>query len=177
MKVVMCNEIPKESRLASRVILIDQNRRVLYLNASEPKTGHTFWVMPGGGLEPNESFEDAAVREACEESGCSFNLGPYVWFRRHKYVWNGKPFDQYERFFVATTTDSTYNPPKQDGYVVKHKWWSWDGLRTSNDEFAPRNIRNIIAPILDGDYPQKPFDCGHEMILANRMHAQKNRKQ
>jgi ADP-ribose pyrophosphatase YjhB (NUDIX family) len=50
---MMHNEIPKESRIASRVILIDQDKRVLYLRASEPKTGHLFWVMPGGGLEPN----------------------------------------------------------------------------------------------------------------------------
>jgi 8-oxo-dGTP pyrophosphatase MutT (NUDIX family) len=73
----MQNEIPEESRLASRVILIDQDKRVLYLQASEPLTGHIFWVMPGGGLEPSETFEDAARREAHEESGCSFDLGPY----------------------------------------------------------------------------------------------------
>lgn len=156
----MYNEIPKQSRLASRVILINQDKRILYLNASDPKTGHIFWVMPGGGLEPNESFEDAAIREAYEESGCLFNLGPYVWFRRHKYVWNGRSFDQYERFFAAIANDSIYNPPNQDEYISKHKWWSIDELRTSNDEFAPRNIRNLIAPILDGEYPEIPFDCG-----------------
>jgi 8-oxo-dGTP pyrophosphatase MutT (NUDIX family) len=156
----MQNEIPKESRLASRVILIDREKRVLYLQATEPKTGHVFWVMPGGGLEPNESFEDAAKREADEESGCSFSLGPYVWFRRHKHNWNDKPFDQYERFFVALTSDSTYNPHDQDGYISKHKWWSLDELLASTDNFAPRDIRNIIRPILNGEYPEEPFDCG-----------------
>lgn len=156
----MHNEIPKNSRLASRVILIDQDKRVLYLNALEPETERRFWVMPGGGLKPNETFEAAAIREAHEESGSFFNLGPCVWFRRHKYVWNGKPFDQYERFFVAITDDSTYNPPNQDSYISKHKWWSLDELLTSNDEFAPGNIRNLITPILDGEYPEKPFDCG-----------------
>ncbi len=75
--MTMHKEVPKESRLASRVILVDQDRRVLYLNASEPKTGHAFWVMPGGGLEHNESFEEAAIREAYEESGCTFSLGPH----------------------------------------------------------------------------------------------------
>ena len=156
----MRNGVPKESRLASRVIMVDQDKRVLYLNASEPKTGHVFWVMPGGGLEANESFEEAAIREAHEESGCSFSLGPYVWFRRHKHVWNGKPFDQYERFFVAMVSDSTYDPPHQDGYISKHRWFPLDELQRSTDDFAPRNIRSIIVPILQGEYPTEPFDCG-----------------
>ena len=156
----MHNEIPEESRLASRVILIDRDSRVLCLQATEPKTGHSFWIMPGGGLEANESFEDAAIREAHEEAGCSFDLGPYVWFRRHKHVWNGKPFDQYERFFVAIASTSSYNPAKQDGYIARHKWWSFDDLQASEAEFAPRNIRNIIPPLLKGEYPTTPFDCG-----------------
>ena len=156
----MDDKVPRESRLASRVILIDQENRILYLNATEPRTGHVFWVMPGGGLEPNESFEEAAIREAYEESGCTFNLGPYVWFRRHKHEWNGKPFDQYERFFVASVSDPTYAPPHQDGYISKHKWFSLNELQRSRDDFAPRNIRSIIGPIIEGKYPEKPFDCG-----------------
>ena len=156
----MHDEIPVGSRLASRVILIDPNKRVLYLRAAEPKSGHSFWVMPGGGLQPGESFEDAANREAYEESGCSFSLGPYVWFRRPKHVWNGKLCDQYERFFVALTADSSVNPVRQDRYVSQHKWWSLDEIQSSIDEFAPRNIRNILAPILNGEYPEIPFDCG-----------------
>jgi 8-oxo-dGTP pyrophosphatase MutT (NUDIX family) len=156
----MHSDIPKESRLASRLIMINPDKHVLYLRATEPKMGHVFWVMPGGGLEPNESFEDAANREGYEETGGTFDLGPYVWFRRHKHVWNGSPFDQYERFFVALMSETSYNPPNQDGYISKHKWWSLSELQASNDEFAPRNIRNIIVPILDGKYPEKPIDCG-----------------
>lgn len=156
----MHNDIPTESRLASRVILVDQNKRLLYLRGSEPKTGRVFWVMPGGGLEPNESFEDAAIREAYEESGCTFTLGPYVWFRRHKHTWNGKSFDQYERFFVVQVSSSTYAPPRQDDYISKHRWFSLSELQTSPEEFAPRNIKNIIMPILQGEYPIEPFDCG-----------------
>ncbi len=156
----MHNEIPKKSRLASRVILINQEKRVLYLKASEPNNDHIFWVMPGGGLEPNESFEEAALREAHEESGCTIKLGPYVWYRRHRDSWNGKPFDQYERFFVASTTESLYNPTNQDSYILNHHWWSLDELQASNHDFAPRSIKKIIVPILNGEYPKIPFDCG-----------------
>ncbi len=116
--------------------------------------------MPGGGLEPNESFQEAAIREAHEETGCTFSLGSYVWFRRHKHIWNRKPFDQYERFFVARVPEPTYDPSQQDSYISKHRWFSMDELQRSTDDFAPSNIRSFIVPILQGQNPSEAFDCG-----------------
>ena len=31
--------------------------------------GHAFWATPGGGLEPGETFAEAAIRELKEETG------------------------------------------------------------------------------------------------------------
>jgi len=156
----MNSDLPKESRHASRIILIDARKRVLFLRATEPNSEHSFWVMPGGGLDTGESFDEAAIREAKEESGCTFILGPYVWFRRHIHVWNGKKLDQYERFFVAKASNTEYQPSQQDDYISDHKWWSLDEMWASSDSFAPGNIRNIIGPILNGEYPSEPEDCG-----------------
>ncbi|HVJ46078.1 MAG TPA: NUDIX domain-containing protein, partial [Luteolibacter sp.] len=94
-------QIPTEARLASRVILIDPSDRVLFFKAVEPSAGHVFWVMPGGGLEAGESFEQAALRELGEETGVSAVLGPCVWYRRHRHRWNGQDADQFEKFFVV----------------------------------------------------------------------------
>ena len=156
----MHDTIPEGARLAARVILIGPNHEVLYLRAQEPHSKKTFWVMPGGGLDGDESFEDAAKRELAEEAGCEFVLGPWVWTRRHKHIWNGKPADQYERFFVAHTGTMTLNPEAQDGYILGHKWWSLDELRSSSEEFAPRLVAEILPAILDGVYPDVPIDCG-----------------
>lgn len=38
----------------------------------------TYYVFPGGGVEPGESVEDAAVREAYEELGVQVQLGPLL---------------------------------------------------------------------------------------------------
>jgi diphosphoinositol-polyphosphate diphosphatase len=50
------------------------------------------WIVPGGGLEPNEEPPEAAVREVMEEAGVSGRLGiclgvfEVLIFRSLKYV-------------------------------------------------------------------------------------------
>ena len=156
----MHDTIPNGARLASRIILIGPNRAVLFLRAQEPQSRKTFWVMPGGGLDGDETFEAAATRELREEAGCAFTLGPCVWVRRHKHVWNGKDADQYERFYVAYTETMILNPEDQDGYILDYKWWSLDELRSSSEEFAPRSVAELLPDILNGRYPSEPIDCG-----------------
>jgi 8-oxo-dGTP pyrophosphatase MutT (NUDIX family) len=158
--MIMDIDVPEGARLASRVILIGPKQTVLYLRAREPKSGKIFWVMPGGGLDRGESFEEAARRELFEEAGCRLSIGPCVWFRRHKHEWNGQPADQYERFFVAHTDSSVVEPKHQDGYISNHKWWTLDELRSSGEEFAPRTVAELLPDIIKGDYPDQPIDCG-----------------
>jgi 8-oxo-dGTP pyrophosphatase MutT (NUDIX family) len=152
--------IPTGSRPAARVLLINENNQLLYLQAHEVCTGKTFWVMPGGGLEPGETFSEAAIREVNEETGLHIELGHCIWTRHHIFSWLGCPHDQYEVFFTAQVTRAVINPPQPDEYVIGHKWWSLNQLVDSNESFAPRRIASLLEPILMGDYPKEPFDCG-----------------
>lgn len=52
------------------VLLFDTDDRLLLLKHT--KTGR--WVAPGGMVEPDESPEQAAVREMREETGCEVHL-------------------------------------------------------------------------------------------------------
>ena len=59
MRDMICeSDFPRGARQAARVILIDPGDRVLFCRGVEPATGAVFWVMPGGGLEAGESYED-----------------------------------------------------------------------------------------------------------------------
>jgi NUDIX domain len=46
-----------------RVILLDAGDRVLLLGARDPDDGRTVWFMPGGCVEPGESFTESVDRE------------------------------------------------------------------------------------------------------------------
>ena len=149
-------------RRAARVILIDGADQVLYLDAREPGTGRRFWVMPGGGLGEGETFAGAAIREAEEETGLEIELGPCVWTRRHRHVWDGSMAEQYERFYVATVdaVSPELDAPVRDDYVVGYRWWSQAEIQSSTDDFAPRAIGQLLPPILQRDFPAAPIDCG-----------------
>lgn len=156
----MSFEIPSGSRPAARVVMIDDSDRVLYLHAREGVDGREFWVMPGGGLEPGESFEEAAIREVREETGIEVALGGCLWTRHHAFEWLGQRLAQFEVFFLARLGGSHNVSGTPDSYVHGHRWWSLEEILQTNEVFAPRDIAKLIAPVLHGDIPKEPFDCG-----------------
>jgi 8-oxo-dGTP pyrophosphatase MutT (NUDIX family) len=154
--------IPEGARCAARVLLLDERDHALFLHAEEPALRYRFWVMPGGGLEPGESFEEAARREVLEETGWDVLPVACLWYRAHRHQWNGRPAFQYERYFLARVPGHSPTPHalSPDGYIVGHRWWGQEDLLACRDDFAPRHIRELLPPLLRGEIPLEPFDCG-----------------
>jgi 8-oxo-dGTP pyrophosphatase MutT (NUDIX family) len=152
------HDVPDGARAAARVLIFDENRRLLLFRAEGD--GARWWVAPGGGIEAGESFEQAARREAEEETGFAIELGPWVWTRRHRFVFQGRQHDQYERFFVARSFEPRGQAAKLDSYIVGSRWWSHADIAASTDDFAPRRLAVLLGDILDGRYPVAPIDCG-----------------
>jgi 8-oxo-dGTP diphosphatase len=61
---------------AASVAVFDARRRVLLVLERDE------WSYPGGRLEPGETPEQAAVREAREEAGIEVELGPLLCTRQ-----------------------------------------------------------------------------------------------
>ncbi len=53
-------------------VLIVEDSRILLMRRR--KAGEEYYVVPGGGIEPGETPEEAAIREATEETGLAVAL-------------------------------------------------------------------------------------------------------
>lgn len=59
-----------ERREAVRVVLLDSKGQVAIINVQK----HGYYKIPGGGIEPGETPQIAAVRETKEETGCNCGI-------------------------------------------------------------------------------------------------------
>ena len=65
------DDLPVERRAAVRVVALDDRGQILLFRTrspSYPELGQ-WWELPGGGIDPGESYVDTAVRELREETG------------------------------------------------------------------------------------------------------------
>jgi len=152
-------------RRAARVLLVDERDRVLLVRIVDPATSRTWWATPGGGLDPNETFEAAARREIAEETGLvDFDLGPCVWTREHRGQFMGRPFHVQERIFFARATAFE---PNTAGFTelerqvqVDWKWWTLAELESTDAEFAPRSFAQSFGELLARGPSEAPIDVG-----------------
>ncbi|MBT9595414.1 MAG: NUDIX domain-containing protein [Vitreoscilla sp.] len=54
-------------------VIVEHEGRVLLVNHVRPGR-YDFWVCPGGGVKGDESLEEAAAREAFEETGLNVRI-------------------------------------------------------------------------------------------------------
>lgn len=96
-------------RRVARVILLDPNDRILLMHGFEPENAaDDWWFTPGGGVEGDETREQAALRELREETGITeVELGPVLWRRVCSFPFAGRRWDQDEWYYLARTSQTT----------------------------------------------------------------------
>lgn len=152
-------------RPTARVLLIDGLDRVL-LFEMRTADGRVFWCPPGGGLEPGETHEEAAVREVREETGWATPvLGPVIGERRQVVTWNdGVTYDCAEVWFLARVDalevdTSTWTDDERID-MGEHRWWSVPELEDVTVELAPNDLAARVRSVLDDGPPATPWRLG-----------------
>lgn len=145
------------ARPSARLLVLDPAGHVLLFRfIFHPGTNavQDFWATPGGGVDPGESFTEAAIRELAEETGIQLaRLDPPVAERQFELVLiNGETVLADERYFVVHTTGRALS---QQGWtdferevMVEHRWWSIEELAGAVETIYPENLIELILNAL-----------------------------
>jgi 8-oxo-dGTP pyrophosphatase MutT (NUDIX family) len=152
-------------RPAARVVLLDREGRIFLVNSEDPADHRkpAWWEIPGGGMDPGESSEDACRRELIEETGIDeVDMGPCIWTQHVEFEFGGLHFDSNERIHVAWCDGGEYAPRHLEyleaAAFLGARWWTLDELLASEEPVLPTRLREFLPPIVRGELPDEPID-------------------
>lgn len=144
-------------RTAARVLLVDQDQRVLLLSGTDPQIGSRWWITPGGGAENGEPLARTAVRELAEETGLHLQpeelVGP-LWRRVARFHFTGVDYEQTEFYFAAAvvaaslTLDTSGHTNDERLTLTGHRWWDRETLRTTDEDIYPRELADRLPDVV-----------------------------
>jgi ADP-ribose pyrophosphatase YjhB (NUDIX family) len=124
----------RRPRLKVRVA-VERDGQLLLARHERPDDA--FWCLPGGGVEPGEAAEPAAVRELREEAGVDVALEGVVWITDEA----GRPADpdgQIELVFRGRLVDGEPGLAESgDRSLVGIRWFA---LGAIPDDFRPAEL-------------------------------------
>lgn len=147
-------------RKSSRVVMLNDHEEIFMFR----HTGRTrtYWVLPGGGVDPGESWEQAALREMWEETGITgATLGPLLWTRRARTTYAGEPVLQDERYYLVRVglpeyTNANQMADEKRTYTAAH-WWSLPEMRATTEVLYPERLADLMAPVITGESMSLPI--------------------
>jgi 8-oxo-dGTP pyrophosphatase MutT (NUDIX family) len=138
-------------RATSRVLLIDPTGATLmFLQYGKDRSVPPRWITPGGGVDPGENHDQAAIRELHEETGLVIDRidAPFFeqefdpdqrWhpYQRGHWAWYELRMDRFEPIRDGWTEEELAD-------VVEWRWLTASELETESHEVEPANLPQIL---------------------------------
>lgn len=144
-----------------RVLLLSPDHRLLlikYRNTQRSGAPRPCWTTAGGGCEPGETLQQAALREVSEETGMHYiRLGPVVWYGEDSHRSGDWRVTFREHFIVAFApsedVDQSGWTEHEQHQILETRWWSVEDLRSTDEVIYPFGLAELLDPILSSHYP------------------------
>lgn len=140
-------------RPSARLLVVGPDGRILlfrFAHSKGPLAGQSSWATPGGGVEPGETFEQAALRELMEETGIQVEgVGAAVAAREvEMQLPNGELVIADERYFLVEVRDHAlaregWTAEERD-FLAEHRWWSAEELEATGEQIWPRDLTTLV---------------------------------
>lgn len=138
-----------DHRISAGTIVEDGGRLLLVRHVVPGK--YDFWVCPGGGAKGFESLEQAAAREAKEETGLDVQVGKLVYVEEF-----ANPQTRFVKFWflgrVLGGSIDTSHPETVHEHIVEAGWVSLAELR--HKTVYPGVITTRFAQDLEAGFPE-----------------------
>jgi 8-oxo-dGTP pyrophosphatase MutT (NUDIX family) len=152
-----------------RAVVVDVRERMLLFRTRDPTYPElgTWWELPGGGLEPGETYREAAVRELAEEAGIVVTpdqIGEPSWRRRATFRYRGRRLINNEVIVpvrlttVGPAVDGAGRVDFEDEDYYDFRWWPVPEVIGSPDRFYPGRLPELLEPFLAGTPIDEPFE-------------------
>jgi 8-oxo-dGTP pyrophosphatase MutT (NUDIX family) len=144
-------------RRAARVIVRDADGRLLMFRGIDPADpGRPYWFTPGGGLDEDETFEEAAAREVSEEAGVEVvALGEVVFEDEVVFPFDGVTYRQRQRYYAVqldrpgsgVSADRGRWTEDELRSVSEDRWWSLEELETTTEAIYPPDLPRLVRSV------------------------------